>query len=61
MTVNSFNLSQVEKMALKLEKMGVQNFNLHLTSENGRAKINNQLLVDGGKWMNFYEKILPTA
>jgi MoaA/NifB/PqqE/SkfB family radical SAM enzyme len=59
MTINSFNLSQIEKMASALEKMGVSALNIHLTSENGRAKINESLLVDEEKWINCYKKIFP--
>ncbi len=57
MTVNSLNLEQIEKMILKLEKIGVSVLNIHLTSENGRTKNNNWLLVDEKKWIEIYKKI----
>ena len=59
MTVNSFNLHQMERMVAKLEKMGVSALNIHLVSKNGRAKNNELLLVEESKWINFYKKIFP--
>jgi len=59
MTLNSLNLSQVEQMASKLERLGVAALNLHLTSNSGKARHNKWLLVDEEKWINFYKQTVP--
>jgi len=59
MTINSLNLSQVEEMVQKMENMGVSVLNLHLVSNNGRAKDNKWLFLEEEKWIGFTQKILP--
>lgn len=59
MTINSLNLSQVEEMTQRMENMGVSVLNLHLVSNNGRARDNKWLFVEEEKWMEFTKKILP--
>jgi len=59
MTANSYNFRQIEKVAAKLDKMGVSSLNVHLISANGRAKDNGILLVREEDWMDYYNNVLP--
>lgn len=58
-TVNSLNINQIKNLISKLDKMGVGVLNLHLVTNNGRAKENKWLYVNDKKWIEFVEKNLP--
>ncbi|OIO46187.1 hypothetical protein COX24_03700 [bacterium (Candidatus Gribaldobacteria) CG23_combo_of_CG06-09_8_20_14_all_37_87_8] len=57
MTVNSLNLNQIIPLVSQLSDLGVKSLNLHLISENGLAKQNQQLLVSAKCWIRTRQKL----
>ena len=60
-TLNSLNIEEVGRMIELLEGMNVNTLNLHLTSNNGRTRNNDWLLIEPEEWMERYTDILENV